>query len=117
MLQLVLLLCYSPQGLCLEMGEPGWGRGGGALGQAYPVTQRPWVLGRSDWEPCLGNDPGSLAGPECWTWVQGALKVCDLCTVCGDQSGRPDYVGGGVQVSVLPKLRQILLVSVVGRAV
>lgn len=45
-LQLLILLCYSPpqphpQGLCLEMGVSGLarGRGRGVLGQALRVTQ------------------------------------------------------------------------------
>lgn len=64
------LLCYSLQDLCLEMGAPGlWGGGRGVLGQALRVTQRPWVLGRSDWEPCLGRGLGPLTGPDCQAWI------------------------------------------------
>lgn len=33
------------------------GRGRKVLGQAFRVTQGPWVLGRSDWEPRLGRGP------------------------------------------------------------
>lgn len=76
------------------------------LGQPLRVTQRPWVLRRSDWEPCLGRGLGPPAGPECQPWVQGGL--CDLSTVFGDRASRPHYVGEEGLGPVEPKLGQIL---------
>lgn len=66
---LQLFVCFFPPLLQPSGSVLGDGGGGRVLGQAFRVTQRPWVLGRSDWEPSLGRRLGPLAGPECQAWV------------------------------------------------